>query len=130
MRSPVLVTALLILLSWRCGAARLFAAEPDFAFETIAEASDELIYDRSKLTGDWLGLRTSLQDGGVTVDVSTTQFYQGVASGGLEQEFLSGGRNDYLLKLDGEKAGLWQGLYITLHGETRSGELETTAETQ
>src|SRR5262249_11997523 len=42
--------------------------------------------------------------------------------GGLEQEFLYGGRNDYFLKLDGAKAGLWEGFFVSLHGETRYGE--------
>ena len=45
-----------------------------------------------------------------------------MASGGLEQAFQYGGRNDYFLNLDGEKLGLWKGLSVTLHGETRYGE--------
>lgn len=50
------------------------------------------------------------------------QLYQGVTSGGLEQGFRYGGRNDYFLNANGEKAGLWKGLFVTLHGETRYGE--------
>ena len=80
------------------------------------------LLERSKLTGDWFGWRSSLQDRGITFDLSTTQYYQGVASGGLEQEFQYGGRNDYFLNLEGEKLGLWQGASLTLHGETRYGE--------
>jgi porin len=80
------------------------------------------LLERPKLTGDWFGLRTRLRDRGVTIDVSTTQFYQGVASGGLEQSFPYGGRNDYFLSLDGEKLGLWKGFSVKLHGETRYGE--------
>jgi porin len=80
------------------------------------------ILERPKLTGDWCGCRTQLQDCGITLDVSTTQFYQGVASGGLEQSFPYGGRNDYFLNLDGEKLGLWKGFFVNLHGETRYGE--------
>lgn len=78
--------------------------------------------ERSKLTGDWLGARTALWDNGITLDVLTTQFYQGVASGGLSQSFPYGGRNDYFLGLDGERLGLWSGFSIKLHGETRYGE--------
>src|SRR5262249_32629170 len=33
-----------------------------------------------------------------------------------------GGRNDYFLNVDGEKLGLWKGLSVNLHGETRYGE--------
>jgi porin len=63
-----------------------------------------------------------LRDQGITLDVSATQFYQGVASGGLEQSFKYGGRNDYFLTLDGEKLGLWKGFSVKFHGETRYGE--------
>ena len=80
------------------------------------------IRERPKLTGDWFGYRSSLRDGGITIDVSTTQFYQGVTNGGLERSFPYGGRNDYFLTLDGEKLGLWKGFFIKLHGETRYGE--------
>ena len=99
--------------------------------DSVAEAPPEAptpptfggpLLERSKLTGDWLGWRSSLQDHGLTIDVSTTQYYQGVASGGLEQAFQYGGRNDYFLNLEGEKLGLWQGASLTLHGETRYGE--------
>ncbi|MFO0844618.1 MAG: carbohydrate porin [Gemmataceae bacterium] len=78
--------------------------------------------ERPKLTADWFGCRTALQDGGVTLDAGTTQYYQGVASGGLRQEFPYGGRNDYFLNLDGEKLGLWRGLTATVHAESRYGE--------
>jgi porin len=49
-----------------------------------------------------------------------------VATGGLEQAFQYGGRNDYFLNLDGEKLGLREGSFVTLHGETRYGETANT----
>jgi porin len=79
------------------------------------------IFERPKLTGDWCGYRTHLQDSGITVEVSAMQFFQGMASGGLERSFSDGGRNDYFLNLDGEKLGLWKEFFINLHGETRYG---------
>lgn len=79
------------------------------------------IFDRPKLTGNWWGARDSLYENGMTLDVSATQFYQGVTSGGLDQIAKYGGRNDYLFNLDGGKAGLWDGLLINLHGESRYG---------
>jgi porin len=82
---------------------------------------------RPKLTGDWCGLRGQLRDNGFTFDISATTYYQGLATGGLEDRFRFGGRNDYLLNVDGEKAGLWQGLFINLHGETVYGESVNTA---
>jgi porin len=73
------------------------------------------------LTGGWGGLRDQLRDHGFTFDISATTYYQGIASGGLRETFRFGGRNDYLLNVDGQKAGLWEGLGINLHGETVYG---------
>jgi len=72
---------------------------------------------RLKLTGNWGGLRDTLRDHGITLDISGTFYYQGAASGGLEHSFEFGGRNDYILNVDGQKAGLWPGFFIRLHGE-------------
>lgn len=80
------------------------------------------LWERSFLLGDLGGWRDEAASDGVTVNVSSTQFYQGVASGGIQRNFAYSGRNDYLVNVDGEKAGLWKGLFITLHGETRYGE--------
>ena len=74
------------------------------------------------MTGDWGGLREQLRDHGFTFDISATTYYQGIASGGLQDTFRFGGRNDYLLNVDGQKAGLWEGLGINLHGETVYGD--------
>jgi len=78
--------------------------------------------ERAKFTGDWLGLRSLLRDGGVTFDFSTTQFYQGVTAGGLDRGFQYGGRNDYFLNIDAEKLGLARGTSVALHAESRYGE--------
>jgi porin len=80
------------------------------------------LWTREKLTGDWLGHRSRMIDSGYTLDVSTTQYYQGVTRGGIDQRFEYGGRNDYYLNVDGEKAGLWKGSFIALRGETRYAE--------
>jgi porin len=77
---------------------------------------------RQKLTGDWGGLRDQMRDHGITLDISTTTYYQGTASGGLHDGFEFGGRSDYILNVDGQKAGLWPGLFINLHGETVYGD--------
>ncbi len=79
--------------------------------------------DRPKLTGDWCGVRNDLAACGITFDGILTQFYQGVPAGGRgERDWQYGGKGDYFLNVDGEKAGLWKGLSITAHGETRYGE--------
>jgi porin len=79
------------------------------------------LLSRNRLTGDWWGARSSLADRGLTFDFFDTQFYQGVASGGQEQQFRYGGKLDYLFNLDGGKLDLLQGFFINLHAETRYG---------
>ncbi|HEY2588385.1 MAG TPA: carbohydrate porin [Tepidisphaeraceae bacterium] len=79
-------------------------------------------YSRPKLTGDWWGLREQLRDHGFAFDLSATGYYQGTASGGLEDTFRLGGRNDFLLNVDGQKAGLWPGFFVNLHGEAVYGQ--------
>jgi porin len=56
------------------------------------------------------------------LDISATTYYQGTASGGLHEGFEFGGRNDYILNVDGQKAGLWPGFFIKLHGEDVYGD--------
>jgi porin len=82
----------------------------------------ESLCEKSTLVGDWCGLRSGAAESGISFDLSTTQYYQGVSSGGIREDFEYGGRNDYFLNIDGQKAGLWKGLMITLHGETRYGD--------
>ena len=79
------------------------------------------LFTRSKLTGDWFGARSSLAERGVDLNVYSTSFFGGVASGGRDQAYEFGGRLDYLLKVDGQKLGLWQGLFFDMHAETRYG---------
>lgn len=80
------------------------------------------VLTRSRLAGDWWGTRSALAERGLTFDFFATQFYQGVARGGLEQDFQYGGKLDYLFNVDGGKLGLWQGLFVNLHAETRYGD--------
>lgn len=97
---------------------------PTFAPPAYAASTSPFggsLLERSKLFGNWFGVRDSLLANGVTLDASSTQFYQGVAANGLRQDFAYAGREDYYLNVDGEKAGLWEGFFLTMHGETRYG---------
>ncbi len=94
---------------------------PAFPEESPPSPFAGTIFERPKLTGNWWGSRDALAERGLTFDISSTQFYQGVTSGGVNQGFDYGGRNDYYFKLEGEKAGLWKGLVLNLHGESRYG---------
>ncbi len=63
-----------------------------------------------------------LSQRGIAFDADVTQFYQGVASGGRQQEFLYGGHGDYVLDIDGSKVLGQQGLFVQLRAEHRFGE--------
>jgi porin len=76
---------------------------------------------RLRLVGDPGGRRSALAGRGVTADVFLTQFYQGVARGGREQESEYGGKIDSLFRLDAGKLGLTQGFFVDVHAETRYG---------
>jgi porin len=77
---------------------------------------------RSQVSGDWLGTRDDLAEHGLTFFGDITQYYQGVTTGGLARQFEYGGRADYLIDLDSEKMGLWEGGRLDLRGETRLGQ--------
>jgi len=74
------------------------------------------------LLGDFFDLRPSLEERGVSFYVSSTQFEQGVASGGFHQAFRWGGKFDILAHLDSGKMGLWGGGMFDLFTESRLGQ--------
>ncbi|WP_411727189.1 carbohydrate porin [Methyloglobulus sp.] len=99
------------------------------------------LLSRSKLTGDWGGIRNDMAEKGVTVDLDATHVTQHVASGGYDGSLLSkfpGNRIspllpdisetesdamfNMLLKVDTGKAGLWPGGFLTVRGEGRVGD--------
>ncbi len=89
---------------------------------TYVSPFDGDLWDRPYLLGSVGGVRDQLAASGIAVNVYSTQFYQGVASGGVSRNFDFNGRMDYLVNVDGEKAGLWKGFFVSLHGETRYGD--------
>ena len=74
------------------------------------------------LLGDGFGLRPVSEERGLSFYVSSTQFEQGVATGGLRQAFAWGGKFDMLAHLDSEKLGLWEGGTFDLFAESRLGQ--------
>lgn len=121
----VVAVAVILVSSWAWGTAGEFDDVFDEASDRFCTLSDwraDDLAERTTLLGDVGGWRSSLGEQGIKLDGSTTLFYQGVTRGGKEEEFRFGGRNDYYVSLDGHKLGLWEGLLIDLHGETRYGE--------
>jgi len=75
------------------------------------------IWHRSTLTGDWFGVRNDLAAKGITFDMSLTQVYQGIVSGGKDEAWKYGGRGDLRFNLDTQKLGLWPGGFFTVEVE-------------
>ncbi len=106
------------------------AEEPDSHAHDAQPAPDRSakevlkdIWTRDKLSGDWGGLRTDLTDHGIDIDLRLLQFYQGVASGGVNTNGEYGASMDYRVNVDGKKLiGLWEGVSVQLHANTRFGE--------
>lgn len=63
----------------------------------------------------------AMEDSGFIYVAQVPQFYQGVASGGHDQEFEYGGKVDQFLILNTTKLGWWDGMTMTMHAETRYG---------
>jgi porin len=86
---------------------------------TLAEAPSAPSYsgdlwNRSTLTGDWFGVRNDLAAKGITFNMSLTQVYQGIVSGGKDETWKYGGRGDLTFNLDTHKLGLWPGGHFTV----------------
>ncbi len=86
----------------------------------LEDSSDDF-WTRKYMTGDWGGARTALADHGIKIDFRLTQYFQSVASGGAHTTSEYGGKLDYILNIDGQKLGLWEGLFINVHAETHFG---------
>lgn len=105
-------------------AADYCAPASDFCSNICCDADSwwRQLLDSPNLTGNWGGRRDCLAEHGIIYQGYLTQFYQGVASGGSEQRFSYGGKLDNFLTFQGEKLGLWEGLLVNMHAETRFGQ--------
>jgi porin len=79
-------------------------------------------WSRSTLTGDWGGARNDLAAKGITFDLSLTQSYQGITSGGKERTWEYSGRGDLTIHASTQKLGLWKGGFLTMEVEGNYGK--------
>jgi porin len=77
--------------------------------------------EEETLEADWWD-DDYLANRGITWNVYSTQFYQGVTAGGLDQGFAYGGKVDYFLRFAGDEVKGWEGFSAAMHAETRYGE--------
>ena len=78
-------------------------------------------FERSYLCGDWGGMRNTLVDHGINIDIGITQVFQWNVSGGRDIGSRYSGSGDLWVNFDTGKAGLWSGGNIYLHAETYWG---------
>lgn len=63
------------------------------------------------------GPKEALRRHGISVELWSTQFYQGLAAGSGNRTWQYGGKGDILITVDGEKLGTWPGFYVNFHEE-------------
>ena len=98
-------------------------AQPLLAEDSMTGGSSAAPTERTHLLGDWGGVRSRLAERGIIFDFQATQFYQGVVDGSAgTSDWQYGVKGDYFLTVIGEKAGLWKGLFVNAHLETRAGD--------
>lgn len=95
------------------------------AFQPLAFSEElvpeETIWNRPYLTGDWGGLRSDLNNKGITLNLEYTSTYQGLLSGTGSDDYEYGGKLDAFVKLDSTRLGLWKGGGFNAHLEYRHG---------
>lgn len=85
------------------------------------------LWQRSRLTSDWGGLRTKMANNGVQLDADTVHLFQSVTSGGVDRTGRYVGTAEITLKLDSNKMGLWPGGFLLARGEAAFGTGVSTA---
>jgi porin len=78
-------------------------------------------FHQEELTGDWNGTRTKWKNNGVELASSLSQFYQGVASGGIETGSEYNGTAQAKLTVDLGKLAGWNDWSAEIKAETRFG---------
>lgn len=86
-----------------------------------APTSESDFWTRETMTGDWGGNRSRWKEGGVELEFKLTNFFQGVASGGLRQDSEYNGKFEYKMKLDLGKLAGWKWWSSEIKAEARFG---------
>ncbi|UCE60270.1 MAG: carbohydrate porin [Phycisphaerales bacterium] len=99
------------------------AAPAEGTLEEAAAGSGEPFFDvfnNERLTGDWGGVRTSLEDQGIEIGLSMTHIYQHNVHGGMQTHrgHRFTGSADYEVVFDTEALGWWDGGVFYLAGES------------
>src|SRR5499427_7609110 len=86
-----------------------------------APKTDTDFWSQEEMTGNWGGTRSKWKDKGVDLQFSLSQFYQGVASGGIETGSEYNGKFESLFKFDLGKLAGWKFWSAEIQTQTRFG---------
>ena len=105
------------------GSALLIAAGPSNAQPVeVPPTWGGDLWSRPRLTGSWGGLRDTLAEKGVVLDVDLLTTPQYVFSGGRDTDGEFWGNAEYTLNVDTGKLGLWPGGFFKVSGQSSFGD--------
>ena len=84
-------------------------------------ASEDVLFEQQKLTGDWGGMRKTLQDAGIDLELNDTSEMLSNPVGGIKQATIYQGLLASTLTLDLEKLANWPGASLYAEGYQISG---------
>jgi porin len=96
-------------------------SSPARASSDTAESTASDVLHREELTGDWNGTRTKWKDKGVELASSLTQFFQGIAAGGIDTGSEYTGTAQATLTFDLGKLAGWNYWSAEVKAEMRFG---------
>jgi len=80
------------------------------------------LWSRSRLTGDWGGLRQDWANRGVTLEFDWYQSYQDIVDGGTSEDSESTANLDYRMRLDLQRIDVMPGALVTVRAQSRFGD--------
>ncbi|MBI5814277.1 MAG: carbohydrate porin [Nitrospinae bacterium] len=91
-------------------------------------AMEQGLFERDKLTGDWGGLRSAMEDKGLSFEIVYKGEFARLFTGGVEPNSKTMYLDNLDLKftLDTEKAGMWEGGALFFHGLANNGDDPST----
>ncbi|MBD8894358.1 hypothetical protein [Roseibium litorale] len=93
------------------------------AEEQPEKPAENSIWGRPTLLDGPETFRKVMRNHGIDIKaLSWTQFGQGLIQGDGDHSVEWGGKGDLILNLDGEKLGLWPGLFVNIHQEVLAGD--------
>lgn len=84
-------------------------------------APDADFWTQQELTGDWGGTRSRWKEKGIELEFKLSNFFQGVASGGLEEGSEYNGKFEFTMKFDLGKVAGWKHWSSEIKAEARWG---------